>query len=215
VECFAGARLKVARAAEHLARLDAAAAEYLNGDPFTLRYRYDVGTAEHVILLEDLTLPNPSIALTTGEFVQALRTALDYVAAALIECATGASPPLDSKFEFPIFLDSKAYEARSERSSRALTRRMLLSSIRFNRLLLLSRKSIRSGCFTASTSQTSIGTFTWLRALSGRLEFSMLVLAVRELSVLKKGGSKTRFDSRCLRGQSCCVTDPRARFREK
>jgi hypothetical protein len=108
---FSGARLKVARAAEHLARLEAIAADYLSSNPFTLGYRYDVATAEHVALLQELAPPPPSMALTTGEFVQSLRTALDYLVAALINCATGAPPPEDSKFEFPIFLNSKDYES--------------------------------------------------------------------------------------------------------
>jgi hypothetical protein len=112
---FEGARLKLRRAGEHYERLTAIADAYFQDAPFTCEYQPHEATHEHSIVVTDVKPIPPEVVLLTGEIVQALRTALDYTVASLVEFATGGPPPAKSKFEFPIFADSDEYDRQKRR----------------------------------------------------------------------------------------------------
>lgn len=103
--------MKVSRAIERFAEFQRVAKTYLAAPPFVAEYRMEPSEAyEHVIVATNCTPPPGEIVLLTGEIVQALRTALDYAVATIIERATGEPPSSASTFEFPVFVDPVRYE---------------------------------------------------------------------------------------------------------
>jgi hypothetical protein len=104
----AGADLKIERAKEHICDLKHRVAAFTEGDPYSVVPELDPNTGKRVYRFRQNQRIPPEIALRTGEAVQNLRSALDYVVWALVDGAkqtrlTG----------FPIFESAEIYEAKS------------------------------------------------------------------------------------------------------
>jgi hypothetical protein len=118
---FRGSRLKLERARERLTSLGEVEKAYqTRKDGFSLEYRYDDATREHILGVQKWADVPDELILLTGEIVQAIRTSLDYAIGDAIERATGTTPSEDVKFEFPIFLEKDDYEKAKRKKLKGL-----------------------------------------------------------------------------------------------
>ncbi len=102
-----GFEAKLVRADEHLQALDVEITDFLELDPYTVRFEVDRESAQKVAKIYVNGEP-PAVrwGVMVGDCVHNLRSALDHLAWQF----AGLEPP--SKTEFPIFHDRKEFERR-------------------------------------------------------------------------------------------------------
>jgi hypothetical protein len=100
-----GARLNVERADVHARDAERAVREFFASTPYAISTRRDPQTSRLIYFIETATEAPPEIALSVGDAVHRLRTALDHLAYELVTKGTGRIGPFKHA-TFPIF-DSK------------------------------------------------------------------------------------------------------------
>jgi len=113
-----GARLKFARACDHLKTLNDCVQGFNKTDSCTLVPELNEQTGECVLRVKILKSPPIEWAILIGEVAHSLRSALDHMTWQLALSQT--STPYD-KTEFPIFTDSALYNRDGSRSIRNLS----------------------------------------------------------------------------------------------
>ncbi len=111
--------LKLARAVEHLQRFEVEVDAWLKRRPYRLTYDFDLKTNEKLLIAELTQAVPPSFALTIGDFLHNLRSALDNLVYELAVAYLDIGPlPEDRarRLEFPIFGDKVMtdYECRKK-----------------------------------------------------------------------------------------------------
>lgn len=106
----AGADLKIKRAKEHISDLETLITTFKSGDPYGVVKELDASTGNNVFRFRQKQSIPAEIPLRTGEAIQNLRSALDYVVWALVE-NNGARPTRNTCF--PVGEDAKKYKSRS------------------------------------------------------------------------------------------------------
>jgi hypothetical protein len=106
----AGADLKIKRAKEHICDLDTRLTTFKNGNPYKVVPELDSNMGKRVFRFREKQSIPAEISLRTGEVIQNLRSALDYVVWALVE-SNGSTPTRDNCF--PISENAKKYKTGS------------------------------------------------------------------------------------------------------
>jgi len=73
------ARLKLARAREHLKELDVEIAGFLDGEPYLYRAAYDVESGKHPVRVYKLADPPIRLGVIAGDAAHCLRSCLDHI----------------------------------------------------------------------------------------------------------------------------------------
>ncbi len=95
---FHDARLKIKRADEHIAELQARLVAFLDTDFYSLSVEKDADTGTYLLRFGVVTSVPDDIATVIGDALHNLRTVLDYVAFEIVTCAGG---PTDF-IKFPV-----------------------------------------------------------------------------------------------------------------
>jgi hypothetical protein len=95
---FSDARLKLQRGREHIADLEARIARFHNTDFYRLRLEPVQGQARMKVILDSLHEPDKAINAVIGDAIGNLRSALDYIAVAVVAPITNS--PEDVGFPF-------------------------------------------------------------------------------------------------------------------
>ncbi|MCZ7587694.1 MAG: hypothetical protein M5U27_02285 [Gaiella sp.] len=105
-----GVNLKLGRAEEHLDAIDAEIGRYIKSHPYIpVREYHPEPSRPDVVGLRIIEAPRPELALTVGDYLYNVRSALDHLAWQLV-IANNGEPT--NRTEFPIFKDSRTYENR-------------------------------------------------------------------------------------------------------
>ncbi|QYJ00737.1 hypothetical protein KUV46_15615 [Thalassovita mediterranea] len=87
-KAFIGAKLKFARACEHLEALQAGIAEFEASDFYTIKIEHDPATEECSLVYEQTKGIDPIICLALGDAIHNFRSALDYCWMTLVRAHT-------------------------------------------------------------------------------------------------------------------------------
>jgi hypothetical protein len=101
------ARLKVARAREHLKELDAEAMLFIDSQPYIPTYQYDFDGGWSYVIARKFADPPHRLAFLAGDFAHNLRAALDHLVYAL---AGLGEEERGDRTQFPIFQKVADYE---------------------------------------------------------------------------------------------------------
>src|SRR5215218_2101974 len=89
--------LKVDRAETHLGELARLIDEYVDSHPYEIRRASDASGNKYTFYFHFTSQPSDDVAMALGDFVHNMRSALDYLACALVP------PERREKMSFPIF----------------------------------------------------------------------------------------------------------------
>ncbi len=106
---FVEARLRLQRASDHVADVNARLIAFLEKHPPKRRVRKDPDTGNWAIAFYNIGVPDPMIGVVTGEAVHSARAALDYAVGELIAANTRQWPSDKVKFGFPICSEVSEY----------------------------------------------------------------------------------------------------------
>lgn len=106
-----GPRIKVERAKEHFNRLHSEIRDFGATNPYEVSTKRDPETRKPIYYISRIDTVPPSLSLLAGETMQALRSALDYLAYQLVRVGTGKPGPIRYVY-FPISGSPQNYEAR-------------------------------------------------------------------------------------------------------
>ncbi len=109
-----GPETKVKRAKQHIKDLQLVLKAFFDTDPYKVETKRDPETRKPIYYLTSVAETPPEIAAITGEVLQSLRSALDYLAYQLVASGTGRDGPF-KWVEFPIFDSADEYESRKAR----------------------------------------------------------------------------------------------------
>jgi hypothetical protein len=104
--------LKIKRAKEHIADLDAQIRAFLNADPYRVGTKRDPETRKLIYYVTDVQVTPDCLPLLAGDAVQNLMSALDHLAYQLVCSDTGDRPPNPNWIYFPIADTAAKYEAK-------------------------------------------------------------------------------------------------------
>ena len=119
---FTSSRLKIERADQHIAELEAILNEFLNENPYSIFIQADrqLGTLHAGV---ELGAPLPAhVSTITGDAIHNLRTALDHLACALVEAGGGT---VNNYTGFPFHEDRENFQTNFDRKIKGASKCVL------------------------------------------------------------------------------------------
>lgn len=107
-----GVQLKVERAEEHYAALDAAVVEFLGSQPYRLVVEVSSDGLEHTYRVADVRQPGAALSVFIGDCLHNYRSALDHLVWQLV-LANAGTP--SRRNEFPIFLERDQFKLHARK----------------------------------------------------------------------------------------------------
>lgn len=113
-----GARAKVERAKQHICDVQREWDTFLGGNPYRATAEFDPERGITAYFLDEFSSIPIHISLVAGDAIHSLRTALDYLAYALVERKPGDLE--NTQLYFPICKSREAYESESMRKTKGI-----------------------------------------------------------------------------------------------
>jgi hypothetical protein len=107
---FSHAEAKLERGRKHVADVDAAITAFTGSDFYTLQLEPNAGTGRIDVVYRSLHEPSRQLNVMIGDAISNLRSALDYIAVALVSPITGNA----SGIGFPFADDSAGFEGQAK-----------------------------------------------------------------------------------------------------
>jgi hypothetical protein len=104
-----GVRAKIERANEHILNLHSALAAFRDSRPYKILTKHDENTRELIYYVASLNPTPARVLFVTGDAIQNLRSALDYLVCRLVEANRGT---VTSDTSYPVFKDATVYHAQ-------------------------------------------------------------------------------------------------------
>lgn len=109
---FQDAHIKLGRAHEHIAEVDAAIKSFLSADFYRLRFKFDERENSVGFLFDSLHQPDRRLNTLIGDAISNLRSVLDYLAVAAVSPITGSAESIG----FPFADDAKGFSGITKKA---------------------------------------------------------------------------------------------------